>query len=101
LELTSLALSWSGILKMCVVEKYRGVVILAGVEMRVVNWVLGRTILAERTSSREAEDIFSITCSCMYVDVTVRSEGQVTADNLRRREHMWLVERRPISNMTS
>jgi hypothetical protein len=37
----------------------------------------------------------------MYVDVTVRSEGQVTADILRRRERIWLVERRPIGNMTS
>jgi hypothetical protein len=37
----------------------------------------------------------------MYVDVTVRSEDQVTADVPHRREPMWLVEERLLSNMTS
>jgi hypothetical protein len=57
LELTSLDLSWSGILKVCVVEKYRGAIDLIRVVVRVATWILGRAVRAERTSSRGAEDI--------------------------------------------
>jgi hypothetical protein len=67
LELMSPCLRSLGILNVCVVEKLlkAGVVVLKGV-IREVIWIRGKTVRAERTSSREADMLYVSGVLCTW-----------------------------------